>query len=62
MDDVPLDGMRGNEEVYGNAIVGGNAVKYHQIAQKKRITGLRSDDEDPVADLTVDGTRINFAE
>ena len=36
MEDVPKDGMRGNEEVYGPAVVGGTNVRYHQHAQKDR--------------------------
>ena len=52
--------MQGNESLDAvNHIVGGTKVSY---AQKQRITGRRDEDEDPVADLTIDGVRINFAQ
>jgi len=35
MEDVPKDGMRGNEEVYGPAVVGGTNVRYHQHHAQK---------------------------
>ena len=60
MDHVPKDGMFGNEDLGAkNHIVGGNKVSY---AQKNRITGRVDEDEAPVADLTVDGVRINFSQ
>jgi len=60
MDNVPKDGMRGNESLDAvNHIVGGSKVSY---AQKQRITGRVDEDEDPVADLTIDGVRINFSQ
>jgi hypothetical protein len=60
MDNVPKDGMRGNESLGAkDHVVGGNKVSY---AQKERITGRVDEDEDPVADLTIDGVRIKFAQ
>jgi hypothetical protein len=60
MDHVPKDGMQGNESLDAvNHVVGGTKVSY---AQKNRITGTRDEDEPPVADLTIDGVRIHFAE
>ena len=60
MDHTPKDGMFGNEDLGAkNHIVGGTKVNY---AQQSRITGTRDEDEPPVADLTVDGVRIHFAQ
>ena len=61
--------MKGDEEIHGPATVGGNGVRYAQtdengyaIMQHERITGLTSEDPLPVADLTVDGQIIHFAQ
>ena len=57
---VPKDGMEGTESLDAkNHIVGGSKVSY---AQQERITGRYDEDEYPVADLTIDGVRINFAQ
>jgi len=58
---MTLKGMEGIEVVHGNAVVGGSKVTYAQNA-KQRITGTQDEDEKFIADLTIDGTKIHFAE
>jgi hypothetical protein len=59
-------------DLHGPARVGGNDVKYQKNSSNatqpagqvlaERITGLRAEDSDFHADISVDGQKISFAE
>ena len=63
--------MEGDEPIYGPARVGGNDVKFakgkpvaaaNTTSMAQRITGTQDEDTPFVADITIDGEHIHFAQ
>ena len=65
-----ITGMDGDEQIYGPARVGGNDVKFakgkpaasNATSMAQRITGTQDEDTPFVADITIDGEHIHFAQ